>query len=117
MMAKRVLIVEDDVATAIELEASLQDAGFLTLGPAFDPGEASELLSEQSFDAAILDLSIVSEMGLDLSQPSTLGVPILYMTGQDGPVAKEHATASEVVLKPCRMDEIVARLRVALRET
>src|SRR5215471_6009865 len=63
---KRILVVEDEVAVALELEAILYDAGHTTVGPAVTPDEARRLIKTDSIDYAILDVGMVLDGGSDI---------------------------------------------------
>ena len=53
LRGRRVLIVEDAVLLALELETGLSDAGAKVIGPAYELEEAMALL-DQEIDAAVL---------------------------------------------------------------
>jgi DNA-binding response OmpR family regulator len=54
----RVLIVEDEPATALLLEGMLSELGFGDVQISYDPAEARDLLGEKPPDIAILDMSM-----------------------------------------------------------
>lgn len=60
LAGRRVLIVEDEVILAFNLECEVQDAGGEVVGPAYSVGEARQLISG-GIAAAILDININGE--------------------------------------------------------
>ena len=73
-----VLVVEDEVFLAMELEAALVEGGFSVLGPAGSVEDALYLLEEERPHVAVLDFNL----GRDKVTPvairlQALGVPLL----------------------------------------
>lgn len=57
-----ILVVEEEVFIALEVEAVLLDHGFRVLGPAPSVDEALDLLASPTPDAAVLDVSLRGEL-------------------------------------------------------
>ena len=57
-MPKTVLIVEDEVLVALDVEATVLGAGYLVLGPAHKESVALDLLQRQKCDIALLDANL-----------------------------------------------------------
>jgi two-component system KDP operon response regulator KdpE len=115
----RVLAVDDEPpilrALAANLRARGYDVDLATTGEA-----ALELASRHPPDAVILDLGLPGMSGLEVIQGlrgwST--VPILILSAREAQadkVAALDAGADDYVTKPFGMDELLARLRAALR--
>lgn len=82
---RRILVVEDEMLIAMELEGVLEDEGCVAVGPAPTVCRALGLLDRELLDAAILDLNLD---GLDAS-PIALalaerGVPFVVVSGYGG---------------------------------
>lgn len=56
--ASLVLVVEDEILIALDLAATLEEAGYRVLGPAPTVAMALSLLGQQRPDAAVLDMSL-----------------------------------------------------------
>ena len=115
----RVLAVDDDPpllrALSITLGARGYDVDLATTGEA-----ALELAARHTPDVVILDLGLPGMSGLQVIQGlrgwST--VPILILSAREAQadkVAALDAGADDYVTKPFGMDELLARLRAALR--
>jgi DNA-binding response OmpR family regulator len=53
-----ILVVEDDVLLAMDIEAALTDAGYRILGPVAWAAEVVELVKTQTPDLALIDLGL-----------------------------------------------------------
>jgi two-component system, OmpR family, KDP operon response regulator KdpE len=115
----RVLVVDDDPALAralgINLRARAYDVDVARTG-----GEALHLAARHPPDAVILDLGLPDLDGAEviagLAGWST--APIIVLSARDSQadkVAALDAGAVDFVAKPFGMDELLARLRAALR--
>jgi PAS domain S-box-containing protein len=102
----RVLIVEDAVLLALELEAGLEEAGAVVVGAAADLEEA---------DVAVLDANLNGKSVIPVARAlAARGTPFIFATGYDeAGVAPEGFTAP-VVRKPYNIRQIAAALVVAL---
>ena len=119
---KRVLIVEDEVRFAEFLERGLRANGFAaTTAPTGDA--ARSLLRHDEFDLVLLDLGLPDVDGLDLLgelRRSGVRLPIIILTAREDVTDKIgglDAGASDYVTKPFSFDELLARLRVQLRDS
>src|SRR5512132_362784 len=54
----RILVVEDEVFIALDLQATLTDAGAEVIGPSFTLEQAFTLASRENLSAAILDVRL-----------------------------------------------------------
>ena len=118
----RVLIVEDDAGIATGLAATLKASGY-----AVDVTSTLELawaaLRVEPFDLVLLDLGLPDGDGLDwLRQLRRSGrvMPVLIMTARDAlpdRVAGLDEGADDYVVKPFEPEELLARMRVALRRS
>lgn len=109
VMAKRILVVEDDDALANLYRSALCIAGF-EVDVAGDGITALEDIDEDHPDLVVLDLhlpqlageTILSEVA---STPDTRDIPVIVVTGSDtSPVM--HVSA--VLRKPCDPGDLVA---------
>jgi DNA-binding response OmpR family regulator len=118
----RVLIVEDDTAIATGLAATLRGSGY-AVDVTATLALASAALRVEPFDLVLLDLSLPDGDGLDwLRQVRRSGsvMPVLIMTARDAlpdRVAGLDEGADDYVVKPFEPEELLARMRVALRRS
>lgn len=117
-----VLVVDDDSSTRALFETVLARAGFV-VHTAADGEQALRVLAQADFDVVLLDSSLPGMSGLEvLAEIRTVAgratLPVLMVTGRDAlrdRVAGLEAGASDYVLKPVEVDELVARVRSQVR--
>lgn len=119
MKKTKILIVDDEPQILRALRAGLAAQGYEVIG-ASDGEEALDKASTELPDAVILDLNLPRKSGLEvcreLRQWST--VPIIVLSVRDAERDKVTALdlgADDYLTKPFGTDELLARLRVALR--
>ena len=117
--ALRVLIVDDEPPIRKLLRMGLTTQGYRVID-APDGQTALDLLREKP-DLIILDLGLPDMQGLELLRTLRArneSVPIVVLSSRADEVAKVQALdlgADDYVTKPFGMDELLARIRAALR--
>jgi two-component system, OmpR family, KDP operon response regulator KdpE len=115
----RVLVVDDEPPIRKLLRMGLTAQGYQTLEAA--NGKAALDLLKEAPDLIILDLGLPDIPGLDLLRTiraRTESVPIVVLSSRSDEVGKVQALdlgADDYVTKPFGMDELLARMRAALR--
>jgi two-component system, response regulator PdtaR len=110
----RVLIVEDELLIAMELERLVREAGHEPVGAAADAGQALRLARDARPELALVDLNLRDgRTGPEIVRALArdLGVAGLFVTASRGSVPADFAGALGVLGKP--LDE--GRLAPALR--
>jgi len=111
----KVLIVEDAVLLALELEAGLTAAGARVVGVASDLEEARRLTG-LDFDIAVLDANLNGQSVTPIAHSLALrGTPFIFATGYRDMSGETASFDAPVVLKPYNVRQIAAALRVALQ--
>ena len=117
-----ILIADDDEVLRSLFSEAMSLAGFTTLSAA-DGREALDVLAVNSVDAVLLDSQMPELNGHEVLQriranPQTRTLPVILVTGQ-GEVAHRvrglEAGASDYVVKPVDVSELIARVRAQLR--
>ena len=116
---RSVLVVDDEAAIRRFLRASLEERGFRVL-EALSGRAALALAADKKPDIILLDLGLPDMDGLDvlrrLREWSAAPVIILSARGQEGDkIAGLDAGADDYLTKPFGVQELLARVRVALR--
>jgi two-component system KDP operon response regulator KdpE len=115
----RVLVVDDEPHILRALKATLQGAGY-DVATAETGDEALRLAAVQPPDAVVLDLVLPDRRGTEVARElrGWTNVPILVLSAvgeESEKVAALDAGADDYVTKPFGTDELLARLRAALR--
>jgi len=116
----RILLVEDDALLGDGLRAGLRQLGF-QVDWVRDGDAAERELRAQPYAAAVLDLGLPRQDGLDvLAAIRRAGVttPVLVLTARDAVperIRGLNAGADDYVLKPVDLEELAARLRALVR--
>ncbi len=118
----RVLVAEDDARIASALSAALGAAGFVVEGES--DGEIAWYRGDtEEFDAVVLDLGLPSLDGLTVLKrwrKSGRMSPVLILTARgewEERVEGIEAGADDYVVKPFRVEEVVARIRAIIRRS
>ena len=118
-MSGRVLVVDDEPHILRALKASLRGAGYeVDTADTAEGALTAAALSPP--DAVILDLVLPDGRGTDVCRElrtwSTVPVIVLSVVGEESEkVAALDAGADDYVTKPFGVDELLARLRAAMR--
>lgn len=118
---KRILIVEDEPGMASFIDKGLSSRGYATKVTG-DGASATAIASDEDFDLMILDLGLPDVDGLSvLREVRRRGerMPVLVLTARDDlndKVEGLDAGASDYVTKPFKLEELLARVRVQLRD-
>lgn len=116
---KTILLVEDDKTIVMGLEYSLQQEGYQVVC-CYNAKDAEEVVREQTFDLALLDLSLPDGSGYDICRliRSGGGTPVVFLTACDEEVNVVMGLdmgADDYITKPFRVRELMSRIRGVLR--
>jgi CheY-like chemotaxis protein len=111
---KSVLIVEDEIFIAMEIERILQDAGYTVVAIAADQSEA--LAAASGAEVAFVDLNLrdgPTGPGLAHELAQRFGVRIVYVTANPNQIEQPAPTAVGYIRKPFSAESIVAAAAIA----
>lgn len=113
-MTKKILIVEDEIFVALEIEQIVEDAGF-TVGAIAADREAA-LAAAHDCDIALVDLNLRDgptgpAIGMELA--GQYGVRVIYVTANPAQIGAAAQAALGVITKPFRAHSIAATLKLA----
>lgn len=118
----RILIAEDEPGIVSFLEKGLQANGFVTMAVG-DGIEAAAVARDDVFDMMLLDLGLPGMDGHQVMQTIRARgekMPVIILTARDGvtdTVRGLEGGADDYMTKPFRFEELLARIRVRLRDT
>ena len=112
-----VLVVEDEVLIAMDLERLLERHGYRVLGPAATVAAALRLPDGEMPDVALLDVNLRGEMATPVAEaPRARGVPFVLASAYDrAQLAAEVLAGAPNVGKPANVRRLLAALAQAVR--
>ena len=95
----RVLLLEDEVLIAMDLQAMLEDGGHTVIGPVETVPDALSRLDADNPEAAVLDLHLGDASSVEVAQAlAARGIPFLFATGAAGRANLPEGFADRPVL-------------------
>ncbi len=118
-MSNRILIVEDEEKLARFIELELVHEGY-EVEKSGNGRDALELAYKEPFDLILLDIMLPGLNGLEVLRrlQKEKQVPVILLTARDAvndKVAGLDAGAVDYITKPFAIEELLARIRVALK--
>ncbi len=116
---KKILILEDDIKIRRILQLELEHEGYEVV-QAKDGIEGLEKFKNEYFDLILLDLMMPNLSGEEVCKKirSTSQIPIIVLTAKEQLLSKVSLLdmgADDYITKPFEIEELFARMRVALR--
>lgn len=116
----KILIIEDEVITAIDLSETLQEAGYQITAIARTVQEAVQAVRRNPPDMALIDIHLEGSSADGIATAKRLlaihSMPIMYLTANSEPetvrAAKETLPVA-YLLKPFRHDELKLQIEIA----
>jgi CheY-like chemotaxis protein len=103
----RVLIVEDEWLIAETLASQLTKEGFVVIGPAAEIREALDLLSTQTVDCAVLDVSLGEQSSFSVADAlQDREVPFVFVTGYTSCDIPRRFKDRGLLMKPVDPDSL-----------
>ena len=120
-MGSRILIVEDETKLARFVELELAHEGY-EVDKAVDGRSGAEAAVAQDYDLVLLDVMLPELSGLEVLRRirKVKDTPVILLTARDEVMDKVSgldAGADDYVTKPFAIEELLARVRLALRHS
>ncbi|MBM3775879.1 MAG: response regulator, partial [Acidobacteria bacterium] len=118
MADETILVVEDESIISMHIEATLKKLGYRVV-PASSGEEALRRAAEHPPDLALMDIMLGEGVdGIETAeQLRTLGIPIVYLTGNADEKTVQRARMTEplgYILKPLHEQQLKANIQIAL---
>ena len=111
----RILIVEDEMLVAMNIEDMLLDLGHEVAGLASRLEPALSLAGEAEFDLAMLDVNLAGQTSFPVAQIlAGRGIPFLFATGYGFKGIAEEFRSYPVLQKPFRAQDLALALQQAI---
>lgn len=112
MKTKRVLIIDDEVLIAFDIEWVLSQAGYDVAAIRTTVGDALKSIASIEFDIAILDANLNGESAEPVAaELAKRGIPFLGLSGYSSTQRPSSFAGAPFLAKPFLADELVATLK------
>jgi len=120
-MGAKILLIEDEEKLARFVELELTYEGY-EVTKAYNGRTGSELAQSGRFDLILLDIMLPELNGMEVLRRlrRASSVPVIMLTARDGvtdKVAGLDLGADDYITKPFAIEELLARIRTALRKS
>lgn len=106
----RILVVEDEMLVAMNIEDMLLELGHEVAGLASRLGPAVALAQEAAIDAAMLDVNLAGESSFAVADVlAERGIPFLFATGYGRQGIDERYRDRPLLQKPFRAQDLAAQ--------
>ena len=119
-MPEKILIVEDEAKLARFVELELTHEGY-QVEKSPDGRDGLQKLESGAYDLALLDIMLPGLNGLEVLRRArrTVDTPVIMLTARDSVMDKVTGLdmgAEDYITKPFEIEELLARIRAALRK-
>lgn len=117
--SKKILIIEDEKSLARFLELELMHEGY-SVEKAYNGNDGIDMLQNNSYDLLLLDIMLPGINGMEVLRRlrGFSSMPVIMLTARDSIIDKvvglDHG-ADDYMTKPFAIEELLARIRAALR--
>ncbi|MBU3101327.1 MULTISPECIES: response regulator transcription factor [Clostridium] len=120
MNGQKILIIEDEIKIARFLELELRYEGYI-VSQSHDGREGLDKAINEAFDLILLDIMLPSLNGLEVLRRlrQVSDIPIIMLTAKDEIMDKVTGLdigANDYMTKPFAIEELLARIRTALKK-
>lgn len=119
MTGQKILVIEDELKISRFIELELKHEGY-SVEKAYDGREGLQKALAGQFDLVLLDIMLPSINGIEILRRvrKASDVPVIMLTAKDETMDKVMGLdmgADDYVTKPFAIEELLARIRVALK--
>jgi len=118
--ALRILIIEDEVIIADDLQDTLESLGYAVVSSVMSYEDAIEVLQEETVDLALIDIQLASEKsGIDVATyiRKYLNMPFVFLTSNADVATVKLAKETKpngYLVKPFEQEDIFTAIEIAL---
>lgn len=122
-MTERILIVEDEAITALDLKITLIDLGYEVIDTVDNGEDAIKIAVRENPDLTIMDIKLKGEMtGIDVSSKlAELDLPVIYLTANsDNDTFNKslaNSSAYAFIRKPFKKESIKTAIKFAINKS
>jgi DNA-binding NtrC family response regulator len=108
---RKILVVEDEPAIALNLAAAVQQAGGIAIGPAASVAAAFSLMADHTLDGALLDILLREETSFALADVlAAFNIPFVFVSGLSSALMPYVHWERPLFEKPYDVRDVIASL-------
>ncbi len=112
LAGRRILVVEDEILIAMEIEGALKRLGCVIIGPVGKLESALQIARDETIDAAILDVNIRGGRTYPVAKVLLArDIPFILASGYGDWALPEALQGQPRLTKPFRSDDVVKAVR------
>jgi len=112
LSGRRVLVVEDEMLVAWELEDMLSNLGCTVIGPAARVNKALAMLDAETIDVAVLDVNLNGQKSYPVADALAVrDTPFIFLTGYNRESLPNRYQARPILQKPFEQSDLKNTLR------
>lgn len=116
LSGRKILILEDEAAIALNLAAAVAQAGGVVVGPVATVAAAHAVMADNRLDAALLDIRLRNETSFPLADVlAVLNIPFVFVSGLSSALMPYTHRERPLFDKPYETAEVIAALEGLLR--
>lgn len=101
LSSRRVLVVEDELLLALEIERVLEEAGAAVIGPVATLQQALERIRAEQIDLALLDINLGGQQVFPAAEALVKRqIPAVLTTGYSAHMVPDHLRHLQMINKP-----------------
>ena len=118
LAGRRILVVEDEMLVLRNIEMALADVGCSAVSAAASVMEALSLLTQHSFDAAVIDINLGGDKSYPIADKlAEQNIPFAFSTGYGDHGARSDFNHRPVLKKPYLAADLVAVFEKLMADT
>ena len=119
--SRNIIIVEDDIALAIDLEMIVEEMGYKVIDKVDNSDDAFEVIENQEPDLILMDIDIKGDLtGIQIAeQIKSLNIPVLFVTSFNDQAHFEKARQTNYIgyiVKPVNKFSLRSSIETAFRK-
>ena len=107
-----ILVVEDEMLIALDIQMHLEDVGWSVLGPVGNVTQAQALLQDRRPAFAVLDVNLGKNTSFAFADElAEQQIPFVFLSGGTRDVLPDRFADRDLLQKPIRFEDLVDILR------
>jgi DNA-binding response OmpR family regulator len=108
---RRIVLVEDEILTAMDLLMAIEEAAGTVVGPARSVVDAIQAIDNGNIDAAVLDRTLLDGKATPVAvRPIDMSIPFIFYSGQQSKSPQARVPTIATFRKPTEPTQLIKTL-------